>query len=247
MITLFFLLLLLLAMAALCGRRKRHGLALVSIITATVTLLGVGCGPATAALLAFVQQRAPERPTTVEWASRSAIIVLGVGVQRSSPTLISPIPASYGRLVQAQHAYSLCAGSGATCTIYVSGGDPEGLGRSEAKTYADVLVSMGVPRERLVVEEESRNTWENARNTTAMLDANNEVTRVLITSRVHLYRSLRYFRHFGAEPIGWWSDDLVANETLVPSALNIAMADIVANELIGLARYAIYTRLGLND
>jgi uncharacterized SAM-binding protein YcdF (DUF218 family) len=52
--------------------------------------------------------------------------------------------------------------------LLLSGG-PVSTATSEAEQMAEVLVAAGVPRERLLLEPESRNTFENVERTVAML------------------------------------------------------------------------------
>lgn len=225
--------------------RRRVAAALVGITFCG--LLFLGSGPGTRLLIGAVQNVVPENPAAITWAPASAIVVLGVGAQRRADGVAAPNLLAFARLVTARHLYEDCRNAGSLCTIYLSGGDPDQLGRSEAAIYADALSVLGVPRDRLVLESNSRNTWENAMFTTAFLDRDAQQTRILVTSRIHMHRSLLYFAHFGDRPQPYWSDELAAAPTLLPNTLNIAMADIALHESLGVARHSLYSKLGLND
>ena len=64
----------------------------------------------------------------------------------------------------------------------------------EAKLVARVLQDWGVPKEALLVEDKSRNTYENATLTKSIFDAHGFKTGVLVTSAFHIPRALAVFR-----------------------------------------------------
>lgn len=125
----------------------------------------------------------------------------------------------------------LSGGSG----LLVSDGEPE------ADTAARFFEGLGVTRERLVLESESRNTDENAELTKAMLGDNPGVV-VLVTSAFHMPRSVGLFRKVGIEVVAWPTDYRSAgNERfgfdIVSPALNLTTSGIGMKEWIGLAVY----------
>ena len=87
--------------------------------------------------------------------------------------------------------------------ILVSGGSIDWLGSQtpEAENMRDVLEIMGVPHGAIWLESTSRNTYENAVNVKAIL-APKEIKRILlVTSAMHMPRSVAIFRHQGFEVI----------------------------------------------
>jgi uncharacterized SAM-binding protein YcdF (DUF218 family) len=78
--------------------------------------------------------------------------------------------------------------------ILVTGGKPE-HGLSEAEVIARCLVELGVPRERLILEQASRSTWENALYSAPMLRGYPRV--LLVTQGFHARRARRVFRANG--------------------------------------------------
>jgi len=90
--------------------------------------------------------------------------------------------------------------SGKIKKIIISGGSGRliDIGTREADDLANLLVLMGVPREDMLVENQSRNTHESAVEVAAMLQP---LTRpsdcLLITSASHMRRSLATFRRAG--------------------------------------------------
>src|SRR5437867_9709697 len=106
------------------------------------------------------------------------------------------------------------------CTVIVSGGDPHGLGVSEANVYGAVLVKIGVDPADLVIEGRSLNTWQNAQFCAAWLNGHPQDQVVLVTSGFHLRRSILYFAHFGIHALPARADYVDAPMHLLPQAYN---------------------------
>jgi uncharacterized SAM-binding protein YcdF (DUF218 family) len=75
-------------------------------------------------------------------------------------------------------------------TILVSGG------MGIAESMKEFLLFKGIPADRIVLENRSTSTRENALNAVAIL-ANHPGRKVLLTSDMHTYRSVRAFRRAG--------------------------------------------------
>ena len=134
-----------------------------------------------------------------------AIIVLGAGVNGSTPSL------SMCNRLDAALAY---LGANPDALAVVSGGQGEGEDITEAKAMADYLTAHGIDSARIVQEDQSRSTRENLENSFAILrargyDPANGVG--IVTSEYHLYRAKRMVRALGAEPVG------IAAETTLPT------------------------------
>jgi uncharacterized SAM-binding protein YcdF (DUF218 family) len=71
-------------------------------------------------------------------------------------------------------------------------------GKDIAVPMSDFIVSMGVPRDAIVLENRSRDTHENALFTAQLL-RNDPRGKVLLTSDYHMFRALRAFRKAGLE------------------------------------------------
>lgn len=111
----------------------------------------------------------------------------------------------------------------------------------EAVTAARFFEGLGIARERLVLEGESRNTDENAEFTQAML-GNNPGTVVLVTSAFHMPRSVGLFRKVGIDVVAWPTDYRSAGDEglsfdIANPVLNIATIGVAMKEWIGLAVY----------
>ncbi len=80
--------------------------------------------------------------------------------------------------------------------IYISGGSPLQNQESESSVYAKELVALGVNPEDIIMEEESRNTGENALFIKEYLEKNEQKSVVLITSASHMKRSVYVFEKY---------------------------------------------------
>lgn len=87
--------------------------------------------------------------------------------------------------------------------MIVSGGSNPflGGGRPESELMAGLLMDAGVPEERIVLETHSQSTKEQASRLKPVLDSNEIDSFVLITSPIHMRRSLAVFEGEGLEPI----------------------------------------------
>ncbi|MFC9769754.1 YdcF family protein [Rhodococcus jostii] len=77
--------------------------------------------------------------------------------------------------------------------IVVSGGVPQS-GRTEAQAMREWLTAHGVAEWRIISEDTSRSTLENAANTNRILGDRNAAGAVVVTSPDHLRRALTNFR-----------------------------------------------------
>ncbi|WP_411033910.1 YdcF family protein [Shinella sp. BYT-45] len=92
--------------------------------------------------------------------------------------------------------------------ILISGGDGSlsGAYKGDAVVGARFLEAFGVPATRLIRETESRDTFENAGNTQALLAANGLERCLLVTSAFHMPRSVGLFRKLGLDVLPWPTD-----------------------------------------
>ncbi len=126
------------------------------------------------------------------------IVILGGGTTPSSPAeggKSAPSRASLKRIV---HGYSLHRQTG--LPVITSGGMVyRGThGEPEAETAKRTLVTLGMLEGEIIVETESRNTWENARNTAELVG---KESVILVTSAYHMRRSVLSFEKFGVEVV----------------------------------------------
>ncbi len=206
-------------------------------------MLLIGFGLVPAVLLPMTQVSNPL--SAVTWSDRNAIVLLGAGTVARAGTSAPDVPIfAYGRVAAAAEAWRDCKAHGKDCTLVVSGGDPMRHGMSEAAAYAQPLVALGVPSSAITLEDKSQNTWQNAANSTKLIPADRQI--VVVTSGIHLKRSLLFFDHFRPGAQGIAADRLAPEFTLFAGSYNFFLTDAVLHEQIGVVQFHVYNALGLN-
>jgi uncharacterized SAM-binding protein YcdF (DUF218 family) len=115
-------------------------------------------------------------------------------------------------------------------------------GPQEAEVAGRLLVALGIAKERLTLEAESRDTYENALLTARLVKPEPGERWLLVTSAAHMPRAMGVFRKagFAVEP---WPVDYRAPRRLamlrvqssVPEGLR--RIDAIVREHIGLVMY----------
>jgi uncharacterized SAM-binding protein YcdF (DUF218 family) len=227
---------------ALKWRRASGTLYVISVIL----FLAVGCGPVPAYLLGDLQSAYDVKPT-IAWGKHSVIVLLGDGTEKIRRTdFVEPGTFSYARIVEAAELYNDCRKTEADCKIVVSGGDASHNGLSEAPVYRGSLIRLGIDAADVLLEPDSMNTWQNAQFASALLRRDNADRVLLVSSGIHLRRSVLYFAHFGVGATPVRADYLDAVLSPLPLSYNFAVADFALHEYIGIARYYAYNALGWN-
>jgi uncharacterized SAM-binding protein YcdF (DUF218 family) len=128
--------------------------------------------------------------------------------------------------------------------ILVSGGDGSFSGRYEGDAHAaeTFFSTFGIAPERLIREDRSRTTFENATNTKELLEANGLSDCALITSAFHMPRSVGLFRKLGIAVTPWPVDYRTSGRlSLGPDfsqpSLNAQLTTTAMREWTGLIAY----------
>lgn len=231
--------------AMLAVARGRRGPSLLVLAAVLLWLFLVGNGLLPRWALAGLQTTAPAR--AIAWRTRNVIVLLGVGTVRwPGADLITSHTLAYSRMHEAARLYFECSSQKRICKILTTGGDPSGTGRSEAEIMGQELTNIGVASADLLVEPKSLNTFENARLSTDLLRGQDFEQGVLVTSGLHMKRSLLYFSQFNLALVPAPAERLVALFTPLLSAHNFTYLDLALHEYAGLARYQLYSWLGWN-
>ena len=238
--------LLLLCLLAYLGRRKRPRLARACGLLALLLVFAVGCGPVPGWLMRGLQGDYASTPS-FDWRARNAIVLLGAGSFRD-PTrgTVEPSFFANGRILEAVAQYRSCHAAGGDCKVLVSGGDPQHNGTPEAVVYRAALVRAGIPVADVLVEDRSLSTWHNAQYSKPLLDAYGAQRTVLVTSGLHMRRSLLYFAHFGIVPTPARAELVEPFGSFYPLSWNFSVTDAALHEYVGIARYHLYNALGMN-
>jgi uncharacterized SAM-binding protein YcdF (DUF218 family) len=87
--------------------------------------------------------------------------------------------------------------------MIVSGGSNPflGGGRPESELMAQLLLDAEIPDERIILETESQSTKEQAQNLKSVLESYQIDSFVLVTSPIHMRRSIAVFEGEGLHPI----------------------------------------------
>jgi uncharacterized SAM-binding protein YcdF (DUF218 family) len=80
--------------------------------------------------------------------------------------------------------------------VIVSGGSGFPWIKSEAPVDRRFLMDLGVPGDKILVDDKSRDTFENARYVKGICEKRHFMNPILVTSAYHMRRSLLIFRQF---------------------------------------------------
>ncbi|BAZ52549.1 hypothetical protein NIES4103_52130 [Nostoc sp. NIES-4103] len=200
------------------------GLASILLVVAFVTLwkrprIAAGAIALSLILLLFSSNAwvAKSLVRSLEWQNlpptqmpnAEAIVVLGGATKSALPPRPSvDLSESGDRVIYAAQLYRQKKAP----IIILSGGriDWRGSGLAESADMADILTSIGIPSQALVQESESLNTYQNAVNVKKILETRGIRKVLLVTSAMHMPRSLKIFQRQGIDVIAAPTDFLVS-------------------------------------
>lgn len=199
-------------------RWRRTGRALVAIGLAWLCLWSLP--EPSFWLVRSLEARFPQHPATA-YRTADAIVLLGGGMQGRDVPWVQRPEASNGAADRVWFAARLYKAGRAPTVLVSAGGDPRD-GEIEAFAMAALLESLGVPKAALLLETQSRNTWQNALYSQRLMDAHHLHTALLVTSAMHMRRALAAFRtrgiavlpapaDFDAPPHGAWPQRWLPN------------------------------------
>jgi uncharacterized SAM-binding protein YcdF (DUF218 family) len=209
----------------------------ISII-ALVAFLFAGLSPLGNMILTPLEQRFPgmKYPDRVD-----GIIVLGGSYDTEIRSYLSTIV--LGEDTEPMTLIASLARRYPDAKVIFSGGSEQrALGPNEAAIARQFFVSFGVAAERIKIEDQSRNTEENARFTSRLVKPTPNQIWLLVTSAYHMPRAIGTFRQAGfnviAFPAGWrthgWRDFYWPADRATE---NLRRVDIAMHEWVGLAVY----------
>jgi len=232
--------LLALAVIGLALQFTRHRIAsrlclCLSILTLTViAILPIG-----AWMLAPLEDRFP--PVRTLPASVAGIIVLGgatmpdLSAARGMPSLNADAERMTALVMLARdYPKARLAFTGGNGTL-IHGPN------SEATVARDIFTELGVDQSRMVYEDRSRTTYENAVLLKALLNPQPGQLWLLVTSAWHMPRAVGLFRHAGwtvlPYPVAYKTAPGLLNEIHDSFPARLAMVDQATHEWIGLLAY----------
>jgi uncharacterized SAM-binding protein YcdF (DUF218 family) len=210
------------------------------VLAAGVLLLLFGVTPLSKLLIEPLDQRFP--PWDPAGKAPDGIIVLGGSVvpaflDRGVHSLLNEAAERVTAAVDLARRYP-------EAKIVLSGGNATilpGVRHTESEATAALLETLGVPRTRLVIEDRSRTTAENATFTRAIADVKPGECWLLITSANHMPRAVGTFRKAGF-PVEAFPVDM---KTTGPNDIRpfdkmssgLKLTDVGVHEWIGLIGY----------
>ena len=231
----------LLVVAALVGRSGRRTLATWLIAVCAGALFVASLPVVKDALLRPLERRYP--PIAADVAGIGAVVVLGSGVENGAPDEggdPSLTQTAFKRVV-----YGSFVARRLDVPIVISGGTTwrnRGT-KTEAAVARALLERLGIPSERILMDDKSRTTWENARNVTAVLRELGVTRIALVTSAMHMPRAMLSFRRSGIScvpaPTDYLSDNArIGAPDFLPSFAALRDSFAALQEYFGLVLYA---------
>ncbi len=216
-------------------RRRRLAAAIHFVAGALLWALSIGPG---ADRLTRALEAPYERPGAPHG---DVIVLLGGGVCGGAPDLSGRGAPSDETWVRIGTAARLQKKLGVP--VIVSGGQVFPGKPAEAPIVARILVDLGVPADRVVTDERSRDTRENALYTAEIARRRGFRAPVLVTSAYHMRRALASFRRAGLEaspcPAGFrtWADKRYGPEDFLPDAASLRGSSAALREYAALLVY----------
>ncbi|WP_236906082.1 YdcF family protein [Clostridium pasteurianum] len=124
--------------------------------------------------------------------------------------------------------------------IIVSGGKVYKSTGTESEISKNILMSMGVPENKIIVENKSINTEQNVKFTKEILNSNNYKKPILVTSAFHMQRAAMQFKKSNVVVLPFPTDyqtnineDLELND-FIPSSDSMVKLSLSVKEFIGI-------------
>lgn len=171
--------------------------------------------------------------------SGDVIILLGGGVYDEAPDLSgigAPSGEMSGRIFTAVRLQKKL-----DIPIVVSGGIVFEGRKAEAVIIKRFLLDLGVPADKIIMEDKSRDTIENAKYTVKIFEKLNYKKPILVTSACHMKRAIMSFRKVGVEVLPvpsnfrTWKNKRYGWESYLPG--NFGDANTAIHEYLGLLLY----------
>jgi uncharacterized SAM-binding protein YcdF (DUF218 family) len=117
----------------------------------------------------------------------------------------------------------------------------------EAVHVKDFLIQMGVPKEKIIIENESKNTYENALFTRKIVDSLSTGKDILlITSAFHMKRSIAIFKKLNYESVTPYCTDrysggrkFVFDHCFIPDISALSGFNLLFHEILGYLVYKV--------
>jgi uncharacterized SAM-binding protein YcdF (DUF218 family) len=232
-----FFIALLIGVALLATRWRRAGQRLLAAVAAVALFVAVV--PVGAWLIGFLEDRFPavdQPPARVD-----GVVVLG-GVVHPALSAARGRPA-IGGAVERLFTMAALAKRYPQAKLVFSGGSGSLVhqDKKEARLIAPLLAELGIDPARVVFEDQSRNTVENAEFSRRVAQPKSGETWLLVTSAFHMPRAVGSFRRAGWNVVAYPVDHLTAGESEPPIQFDFAGGlrglSVSVHEYLGLLFY----------
>jgi uncharacterized SAM-binding protein YcdF (DUF218 family) len=230
------LFLVLLALVFFLRRRRRAALPLAIMLVLSLYLLSIR--PIADSLILPLEDSFPHPARTS--LKCDVIVVLGGDVLPNSPDMQGAAAPGPAAMQRAYAAFSIWRKMPAP--VVVSGGSSHGEEWNSARAMGAVLEDLGIHRDFQILEEESRNTIQNAEFSARLLDERELISPCLVSSAYHLPRAVMSFAAFGVAVVPVPTGYMAYRESyswhhFLPSAHSLAVSNTALHEYLGILYY----------
>jgi uncharacterized SAM-binding protein YcdF (DUF218 family) len=211
-----------------------------------VTTLGVAGNPRVANYLVANIERT-HLPLTPENTPQTDAIVMLAGVVGlpAPPRVSADLSGSADRILHTARLYRAAKAP----MIIVAGGNvfPQPGVKPESFYVAQLLQEWGVPKQAIITEGKSQNTYQNAVESKQILDQRDIGKILLVTSALHMPRALAVFRSLGIDAIPAVTDITIARYDLpdthptvldwLPNVQSLSLTTLAIREHLGTWAY----------
>jgi uncharacterized SAM-binding protein YcdF (DUF218 family) len=130
--------------------------------------------------------------------------------------------------------------------IIVSHGKDLKSNLSKGSIIGRYLVEFGIPLNKIILEEKSQNTYENAKYSIELCIQNDFRAPILVTSAYHMKRSILSFNKFQKKVAPYpahflsWENRNYSWESFLPKSKNLMNSSIALKEYLGLVFYNLF-------
>jgi uncharacterized SAM-binding protein YcdF (DUF218 family) len=173
--------------------------------------------------------------------SGDVIILLGGGVYDKAPDLSgigAPSEEMLGRVVTAVRLQKRM-----NVAVIISGGAVFQGRQAEAPIVKRFLIDLGVPANKVIIEDKSRDTIENAKYTKEICERYNFKKPLVVTSAYHMRRAVISFEKAGMKVTPFpayfktWKNKKYGWEDYLPDASDIKKSYMALHEYLGILLY----------
>ncbi|MGA2191357.1 MAG: YdcF family protein, partial [Steroidobacteraceae bacterium] len=210
--------------ALLAWRRRRGGGTLLAAGLASLWLFST---PIVADAVSRLAEHYPALDLSRPTGAQAIVILGGGGLRTFAPEYLGP-EADFGLLERLSYGAFVARHTG--LPILVSGAPQEALAMrtSLARDFGTATRWM---------DDQSRDTYENARFSARMLVPEGITRIILVTSSTHLFRALHEYQDAGFDvvpaPVGVWAQRELGALRWVPSPAALMRSNLAVYELIG--------------